>query len=162
MCPAPPPEPEERTDFLDLGKLGLTTQVAAARQPAWRSVNDRPPCRADALRPIPHHMETSRFTDIQTVFHSVIAATTRFRPLLYYDAENENRAKTLGKSPQARPFLSHFNDNLAFCTSFLDVNESLFGRCEWKDPIHHWAYDPRIDERTDLAQLVSACSHEKE
>jgi hypothetical protein len=60
------------------------------------------------------------------------------------------------------PFLSHFNDDLAFCSSCLDVNQSLFGRCEWKDPIHHWADDPRIDERSDLAQLVSACSHEKE
>jgi Protein of unknown function (DUF2840) len=63
---------------------------------------------------------------------------------------------------EARPFLSHLDDDLASCTPFLDVSQSLFGRCEWKDPIHHWAYDPRIDERTDLAQLVSACSHEKE
>ncbi len=74
-----------------------------------------------------------------------------------------NPAQRLPARPiRARPFLSHLDDDLAFCTSFFDVSQSLFGRFEWKDPIHHWAYDPRIDERTNLAQLVSACSHEKE
>lgn len=50
-----------------------------------------------------------------------------------------------------RIFLSHLDDNLAFGTSCFDVSQSLFGRFEWKDPIHYGAYDPRIDERTDLA-----------
>ena len=71
------------------------------------------------------------------------------------------RPKLSINSPEASPFLSHLDDDLAFCTSFFDVSQSLFGRFEWKDPIHNWAYDPRIDERTDLAQLVSAWSHEK-
>jgi hypothetical protein len=51
----------------------------------------------------------------------------------------------------SKAILSHLDDDLAFCTSFFDVSQSLFGRCEWKDPIHHWAYDPSIDESTDLA-----------
>ena len=49
------------------------------------------------------------------------------------------------------PFLFHPDDDLAFCTSRFDISHSLFGRFEWKDPIHKWAYDPGIDERTDLA-----------
>jgi hypothetical protein len=35
--------------------------------------------------------------------------------------------------------------------SFFDVSQSLFGRFEWKDPIHNWTYDPGIDERANLA-----------
>ena len=61
------------------------------------------------------------------------------------------RPKLSINSPEASPFLSHLDDDLAFCTSFFDVSQSLFGRFEWKDPIHNWTYDPRIDERTDLA-----------
>ena len=49
------------------------------------------------------------------------------------------------------PFLSHLDDDLAFRTPGFDISHSLFGRFEWKDPIHNWAYDPGIDERTDLS-----------
>jgi hypothetical protein len=94
----------------------LIALEAAGVYPRMRGGVYAVPC--DALRPIPHHMKTSRFTGIQTVFHSVIAATTRFRPLLYYDAENENKAKTLGKSPQARPFLPHLTITLPFARPF--------------------------------------------
>ena len=48
-------------------------------------------------------------------------------------------SRASGKSaflPEARPFLFHLDDDLAFCTSFFDVRQGLFGRFEWKDPIH--------------------------
>ncbi len=54
-------------------------------------------------------------------------------------------------SIEARDFLSHPDDNLAFCTSSFDVSHSLIGRLEWKDPIHNWPNNPGIDEATDLA-----------
>jgi len=49
------------------------------------------------------------------------------------------------------PFLSQLDDDLALRTSGFDISHSLFGPFEWKDPIHNRAYDPGIDERTDLA-----------
>ena len=42
--------------------------------------------------------------------------------------------------------LSDLDDDLAFCTSFFEVSQSLLCRFEWKDPIHDRAYDPGIDE----------------
>ena len=59
-------------------------------------------------------------------------------------------------------FLSHLDDDLAFCTSLFDVSHSLVSRVEWKDPIHNRANDSGINERADLAQLAPICSHEKE
>ena len=50
-----------------------------------------------------------------------------------------------------RDFLSHPDDNLAFCTSSFDVSDSLIRRFEWKNAIHNWPNSPRIDEATDLA-----------
>jgi hypothetical protein len=61
------------------------------------------------------------------------------------------RAKLSTNSPEAPPCLSKLDDDLAFCTSLFYVSQSFFGRFEWKDPIYNWPYDPRMDERTDLA-----------
>jgi hypothetical protein len=69
----------------------------------------------------------------------------------HYDAEEYRTGDAVDKSAQARPFLSHLDDDLSFCTSFFDVGQSLPGRFEWKNPIHNWAYDPGIDERSDPA-----------
>src|SRR5207302_9686618 len=55
-------------------------------------------------------------------------------------------------------FLSHPHGNLAFCMSSFEVSHSLVGRVEWKDPIHDWPNNPRIDEATDLAYLISVGS----
>jgi len=53
--------------------------------------------------------------------------------------------------PEARRFLPHLDDDLAFGTSVFDVGHGLFDRFEWKDSIHNWAYDPGFYERSDLA-----------
>lgn len=55
------------------------------------------------------------------------------------------------KLHRRRTLLSHLDDDLALCASCFDVSQSLLGRFEWKDSIHNWAYDPGIDERSDLA-----------
>src|SRR5688500_3782615 len=52
---------------------------------------------------------------------------------------------------QASYRLSHLDDDLALCTSFFDVRQRRVGRFEWKDPTHNRVYDPRSDQRTDLA-----------
>ena len=44
--------------------------------------------------------------------------------------------------PHEGPFLSQLDDDLAFCTPGFDISHSLFGRFEWKDPVHNRAYDP--------------------
>jgi len=74
---------------------------------------------------------------------------TNSGPLM--ESTSKHSISPLDKFPRSKAILSHLDDDLAFCTSFFDVSQSLFGRFEWKDPIHNWAYDPRIDERTDLA-----------
>jgi len=63
----------------------------------------------------------------------------------------DNPHREASASIEARDFLSHPDDNLAFCTSSFEVSHSLVGRLEWKDPIHNWPNNPRIDEATDLA-----------
>src|SRR5437667_7240155 len=57
--------------------------------------------------------------------------------------------------------LSHLDDDLAFSTSCFDVSHSLFGRFKLEDPVQDRAYAPCLDERTDLFQLIPACSHEE-
>src|SRR5881394_1523056 len=57
--------------------------------------------------------------------------------------------------------LSNLDDDLAFCTSCFDVSHRLFGRFKWEDPVQDRSYGARLDERTDLSQLIPACSHEK-
>src|SRR5713226_3523351 len=54
-------------------------------------------------------------------------------------------------SHRSRRFLSHLDDDLALRTSIFDVGHGLFDRFEWKNSIHDWAYDSRIDERCDRA-----------
>ena len=53
--------------------------------------------------------------------------------------------------PEATPLLSDLDDDLAFCTSCLDVSQSFARRFEWKDPIHNRTDSTGIDERRDLA-----------
>src|SRR5438034_7816074 len=88
------------------------------------------------------HLSSSspRLTEFHTM--SPILLNQRVSP------EDRNADKS---PPQAWPCLSHLDDDLALCTSCFDVSHRLFGRFEGKDPIHHWAYDPRLNERTDLA-----------
>ena len=52
--------------------------------------------------------------------------------------------------------LSDLDDDLAFYTPCLDVGHSVFGRFEWKDPIHNWPNSPRLDKRSDLARQPAA------
>ena len=57
--------------------------------------------------------------------------------------------------------LSNLDDDFPFCTSLFDVRHRLFGRFKWEDPVQDWAYGARLDERTDLSQLIPACSHKE-
>src|SRR5437899_7646781 len=57
--------------------------------------------------------------------------------------------------------LSNFDDDFPFCTSLLDVSHRLFGRFKWEDPVQDRACGARLDERTDLSQLIPARSHEE-
>jgi hypothetical protein len=69
--------------------------------------------------------------------------------------------KNVSFPSQARRLLSHLDDDFAFGTSFFDVGHGLFGRFEWKDPIYDGMDGPEVDESRDLAQLISARSHEE-
>jgi hypothetical protein len=67
-----------------------------------------------------------------------------------YSGVNNGLRATSTYYLEARRFLSHLDDDLAFRTSIFDVDHGLFDRFEWKDSIHDWAYDSRIEERCDL------------
>ena len=73
------------------------------------------------------------------------------------DTPSQRRPSILGKAL----LLSNLDDDFPFCTSLFDVSHCLFGRFKWEDPVQDWAYGARLDERTDLSQLIPACSHEE-
>ena len=54
-------------------------------------------------------------------------------------------------TPDKKSLLSNLDDDLALCPSCFDVSQSLIGRFEWKDPIHHRPNNPGIDEASNLA-----------
>src|SRR5579862_2646219 len=66
------------------------------------------------------------------------------------------------KSPRLLAPLWRSDDDLALGAAGFDVGQSLVGCFKRKDPIHHRPYESSIDERSDLAQLVAAGSHEEE
>jgi hypothetical protein len=57
--------------------------------------------------------------------------------------------------------LSNFDNDFPFCTSRFDVSHRLFGRFKCEDPVQDRAYGARLDQRTDLSQLIAARSHEE-
>src|ERR1700736_3285802 len=63
--------------------------------------------------------------------------------------------------PSLLPALAHLDDDLAFRATAFDVGQRVFGRFEREHAIDDRSYDPGIDERTDLAQLVAARPHEE-
>jgi len=84
----------------------------------------------------------------------------RFRPAEIdpiADTSSQRRPSILGKAL----LLSNLDDDFPFCTSLFDVSHRLFGRFKWADPVQDRAYGALLDERTDLSQLIPACSHEE-
>src|SRR6266446_9038859 len=73
------------------------------------------------------------------------------------DTPSRRRPSILGKTL----LLSNIDDDFPFCTSLFDVSHRLFGRFKWEDPVQDRAYGARLDQRTDLSQLIPACSHEE-
>src|SRR5258706_3716408 len=70
---------------------------------------------------------------------------------------SRQRRSILGKAL----LLSNLDDDLPFCTSLFNVSHRLFGRFKWEDPVQDRAYSARLDERTDLSQLIPVCPHEE-